>query len=100
MIDLGFLAEQLQNARCKKGLSQEEAAEIIGVSAKTVWRYEKDGIRDLVTLDKVCEVYGLQLSDVLSGQNDLVFLAAAIKRLGPDACDVLTGLCKSMKLSR
>ncbi|MEW8139400.1 MAG: helix-turn-helix transcriptional regulator [Candidatus Thiodiazotropha endolucinida] len=62
MIDLGYIAERLRNARINQGISQAEAAEKCGVTDRTIRKYETKGIKDLVTLDMVCKCYGITMT--------------------------------------
>ncbi|MBV2138553.1 MAG: helix-turn-helix domain-containing protein [Candidatus Thiodiazotropha sp. (ex Ctena orbiculata)] len=96
MIDLALVAERIRQARINRDLTLDEAAEITGYSARTLRRYEADGIQDLVKLDILCTAYKVAITDVIGGQNDLQYLAAAIQRLGPNVCRVLINLCESM----
>ncbi|PUB82405.1 MAG: hypothetical protein DBP02_15245 [gamma proteobacterium symbiont of Ctena orbiculata] len=96
MINLGIIAERIKNARISRNLSLEEAAEITGYSVRTLRRYEAEGLRDLVTLDDLCTAYGAVITDIIGGQNDLAYLEAAIRRLGPNSCGIICGICKSL----
>lgn len=96
MINLGLVAERLQNARITLDLTQDEAALKTGTSKRTIQRYESGRSMDLVTLDKICNGYDLVITDVIGGQNDMAYLATAIGRLGPNTCKVLVAMCKSM----
>lgn len=58
----------LKAARTNKGLSQEEAAKLIGVSVDTIRNYESNNTYpDIPILKKIEEVYDI-------GYNDLIFL--------------------------
>ncbi|MEW8025514.1 MAG: helix-turn-helix transcriptional regulator [Candidatus Thiodiazotropha endolucinida] len=96
MIDLGLVAERLINARTTLDLTQDEAAQRTGVSRSTIQRYEAGSPMDLVTLGRLLEGYDLVLTDVIGGQNDLAYLEAAIRRLGPNSCGIICGICKSL----
>jgi transcriptional regulator with XRE-family HTH domain len=65
MYDLGLIAEQLRNARLALGLSQTAAAEMCSVSLRTLRDYENKGIRDLLTLDKICKCYGISITIIV-----------------------------------
>lgn len=58
----------LKAARTNKGLSQEEAARLIGISVDTIRNYENNNTYpDIPILKKIEKVYGV-------GYNDLIFL--------------------------
>src|SRR5437763_5987969 len=63
-IDIRVLGKELQQARTKRGLTQEEAAKSIGVARTTLTAIEKGERRikaeELILL---AQVYGLQVSD-------------------------------------
>ncbi|MCU7917096.1 MAG: helix-turn-helix domain-containing protein [Candidatus Thiodiazotropha sp. (ex Epidulcina cf. delphinae)] len=96
MIDLGLIAERIRDARINQDLTLDEAAEKTGFSHRTLRRYETDGLQDLMKLDKLCAAYNVVITDIIGGKNDLAYLAASIRRLGPNACDVLIELCRSI----
>ncbi|MEW8027815.1 MAG: helix-turn-helix transcriptional regulator [Candidatus Thiodiazotropha sp.] len=96
MIDLGLIAERLRIARINQDLTLEEAAEKTGFSERSIRRYERKGLQDLIKLDKLCNAYDIAITDIIGGQNDLQYLAVAINRLGQNACRVLVNLCESL----
>jgi len=96
MIDLGQMAWRLKEARIRNGLSQEAVERITGLSIRTVRRCETNGTTNLITLEKLCKAYTVNIYDMIGGSNDLVRLAETINRLGPDACEVLKALCQSI----
>lgn len=58
----------LKAARVNRGLTQKEAAQLIGVTVDTLGKYEKGKTYpDVPTLKKIEEVYGI-------GYNNLIFL--------------------------
>ncbi|MET0081253.1 MAG: helix-turn-helix transcriptional regulator [Candidatus Thiodiazotropha lotti] len=61
MYDLGYIAERLKKARNKLGITQEAAAIRCNVSLRTLKNYELKGIRDILTLDKICKCYGIAI---------------------------------------
>ena len=55
----------LKAARINKGLTQREAALLIGVSVPTIANYEKGAsFPDVPTIMKIEEVYGLPYSEI------------------------------------
>lgn len=56
----------LKAARINKGLSQEEASKLIGVSVDTLGNYERGSTYpDIPILKKIEEVYRVQYSDII-----------------------------------
>ncbi|MEJ2692642.1 MAG: hypothetical protein P8166_06150 [Candidatus Thiodiazotropha sp.] len=49
-----------------------------------------------MTLDKLCSAYTVNIYAIIGGGNDLTRLAETIDRLGPQACEVLRVLCRSL----
>lgn len=96
MIDLSLVAERLINARINLDLTQDEAAQRTGVSRSTIQRYEAGQSMDLETLDKILDGYSLTITDAIGGLYDLIYLESAIKRLGPNSCGIICGICKSL----
>ncbi|MEW7987687.1 MAG: helix-turn-helix transcriptional regulator [Candidatus Thiodiazotropha sp.] len=62
MYDLGDIAGRLKKARKNLGLTQEAAAKKCRISPRTLKNYERYGIRDILTLDKICRCYGISLN--------------------------------------
>jgi transcriptional regulator with XRE-family HTH domain len=96
MINLSLIAERLQAARIILDLTQETAATRIGVSRRTLQRYEAGHSMDLVTLDKICRGYGLTLIEVISDHDDLSYLESTIRRLGPRSCVIILEICQAL----
>lgn len=78
------------------GLSQEAVERCTGLSIRTIRRCENKGTNNLNTLQKLCKAYTVSMNDVIGGQSDLIRLAQAINRLGPEACAVVISLCRAM----
>lgn len=96
MIELSHIAERIRDARIYRNLNLDEAARKIGISERSLRRYESEGIRDLVMLDRICDCYQVSLTDIIGGRNDLAYLAGAINRLGKNVCDVVRALCDAL----
>ena len=55
--------------RKTKGLTQQEAAEQLGVSNKTVSKWESGGgFPDITVLPALAELYGVTADDILAGE--------------------------------
>jgi transcriptional regulator with XRE-family HTH domain len=96
MIDFHLMGCRIRQARINADLTQEEAANISGISIRTIRRSESSGTNNLSTLLTLCEIYSVSITGIIGGKNDLNFLASAISRLGPSACDVIQALCEAM----
>ena len=56
----------LKNLRNKKGLTQEQLAEVFGVSGRTVSRWETgSNLPDLSMLIQIAEYYDVDIKDIL-----------------------------------
>lgn len=69
--------ENLKNARLKKGLSQKDVAEKIGVAKSTYSLYES-GSREpnVQTIKKISDVLGVSADDLLGINNEPTTIAA------------------------
>jgi transcriptional regulator with XRE-family HTH domain len=90
------MALRLKEARIRKGLSQLAAGSITGLSTRTIRRCERIGTTNLVTIEKLCKAYTVDIHDIIDGSTDLIRLTEIINRLGPNACKVLISLCRSI----
>ncbi len=65
-VDIG---NKIKNARAKAGLTQEQAAEALGVSRQTIsnWENEKT-YPDIVSVVKMSDLYGVSLDHLLKGE--------------------------------
>jgi transcriptional regulator with XRE-family HTH domain len=62
------VGEKLRKAREKRGLTQRQVAELVGVSQPAIQRWEAgDGSPRPKKLRKVAEVYGLRPQDLIPG---------------------------------
>lgn len=68
-IDIG---NKIKNARKEKGITQEQAAEILGVSRQTIsnWETEKS-YPDIISVIKMSEHYDVSLDYLLKGENQM-----------------------------
>lgn len=94
MIDLGQMALRLKEARIRKGLSQESVERLTGVSVRTVRRCEIKGTTNVLTIEKLCNAYDVNLYYILEGSTEFARLAEIINSLGPDVSEVLMALCR------
>lgn len=59
------MAITLKAARVNKNLTQREAAELLGISEKTLWNYEKGtSFPDIPVIKKIEELYGLSYDNI------------------------------------
>lgn len=64
--EIGAFLKQLRN---KKGITQERLAEILGVSGRTVSRWETGtNLPDLSILVEISEYYGVEIKEILNGE--------------------------------
>lgn len=60
------LGNNLFNARKKKGLSQEDVAEKLGVSRQTISKWERDEtLPDIYQSKKLAVLYGISLDELI-----------------------------------
>lgn len=79
------IGNRIQKFRKEKGLTQEELAEKLGVSAQAVSKWENDAsCPDITLLPQLCRVLGISADELLSGKNDTVMLVPPAQRKGLD----------------
>lgn len=67
------ISERLFDLRKKKNLSQEELANILGVSRQTISKWETgESNPDFDKIIPLCEFYGITSDELLSGKKDIV----------------------------
>jgi transcriptional regulator with XRE-family HTH domain len=60
------MAITLKAARVNKGLTQIQAAELLGVSRDTLWNYENGRTYpDVPVIKKIEEIYGISYNDIV-----------------------------------
>lgn len=75
------LGSNLFNARKKSGLSQEEAAEKLGVSRQTISKWELDEtLPDICQSKKLAVIYGLSLDELIEFDIDMQEIQEVIDR--------------------
>ena len=56
----------LKAARVNKGFTQKEAANMLGVSNKTLWMWENNmSIPKADKIDAICDLYGVQYDNII-----------------------------------
>lgn len=79
------IGNRIQKFRKEKGLTQEELAEKLGVSAQAVSKWENDvSCPDITLLPQLCRVLGISADELLSGKNDTVMLVPPAQRKSLD----------------
>lgn len=75
------LGSNLFNARKKRGLSQEEVAEELGVSRQTISKWELDEtLPDIRQSKKLATIYGLSLDELIEFDIDLKEIQQVIEK--------------------
>ena len=67
------IGTKLKSARKKCGLTQEKAAEVVGVSRQTIsnWENEKS-YPDIVSVIRLSSLYSVSLDELLKGDEDMI----------------------------
>ena len=67
------IGTKLKSARKKCGLTQEKAAEAVGVSRQTIsnWENEKS-YPDIVSVIRLSSLYSVSLDELLKGDEDMI----------------------------
>ena len=66
------LGERIRDERKKKGLSQEELADILNVSRQAITKWETDrGIPDIANLIRISEEFEISLDELIKGDNSV-----------------------------
>ena len=66
------LGERIRDERKKRGLSQEELAEILNVSRQAITKWETDrGIPDIANLIRISEEFEISLDELIKGDNSV-----------------------------
>ena len=67
------ISERLYNLRKEKNLSQEELANVLGVSRQTISKWETgESTPDFDKIIPLCNFYGITSDELLSGKKDIV----------------------------
>ena len=74
------LGNSLYNSRKKKGLSQEEVAEKLGVSRQIISKWEtEETVPDIYQAKKLAKIYGLSLDELIDADLDQKEIEEVIK---------------------
>ena len=74
------LGNSLFDARKKKGLSQEEVAEKLGVSRQTISKWEtEETVPDIYQAKKLAKIYGLSLDELIDADLEQKEIEEVIK---------------------
>ena len=66
------LGERIRDERKKRGLSQEELADILNVSRQAITKWETDrGIPDIANLIRISEEFEISLDELIKGDNSV-----------------------------
>ena len=66
------LGERIRDERKKRGLSQEEQADILNVSRQAITKWETDrGIPDIANLIRISEEFEISLDELIKGDNSV-----------------------------
>ena len=67
------ISERLFNLRKEKNLSQEELANVLGVSRQTISKWETgESTPDFDKIIPLCEFYGITSDELISGKKDII----------------------------
>ena len=79
------IGNRIQKFRKENGLTQEELAEKLGVSAQAVSKWENDAsCPDISLLPQLCRILGITTDELLSGKTETVTLVPTAQRKGLD----------------
>lgn len=82
------LGNNLYQARKKKGLSQEDAAEKLGVSRQTISKWETDEtLPDIRQAKQLSMLYGLSLDELISFDVEMQEIQDVIDRMSDEATE-------------
>ena len=66
------LGERIRGERKKRGLSQEELADILNVSRQAITKWETDrGIPDIANLIRISDEFEISLDELIKGDNSV-----------------------------
>ncbi len=66
--NIGYFMKELRN---EKQLTQEQLSEILGVSSRTISRWETgNNMPDIVLLIEISDFYGIELKELLKGERE------------------------------
>ncbi len=69
MVDFKKTGQFIQSRRKEKNLTQRQLAELLGVSDKTISKWETgNGIPDFALVPQLCQILGIKVNELLSGE--------------------------------
>ena len=72
-MDQSYIGQRLKTLRKEKGLTQEQLGERLGVSSRSVSRWENGvNLPDFDLLLELCRLYGVSLDELLKGEKRTV----------------------------
>lgn len=75
------IGNRITKYRKAKGMTQEELAHVLGVSAQAVSKWENDAsCPDISLLPQLCRVLGISADELLTGKNDEVRMVPVEQR--------------------
>ena len=85
--------EKLQELRKRKGLTQEELAQVVFVSRTAVSKWESGrGYPNIDSLKALSNFFGISIDELLSGDELLTIAEADVRQKQAHFCDLLFGL--------
>lgn len=71
MLSYKILGSNIQKARRRCGLSQEQVASSMGITSNYYGRFERGEIRpSLKRLDEICEIFSISIEEIFVGAYD------------------------------
>ena len=65
---MNVIIQRIDELRAQKGMTQNELAGLIGVSANSVYHWRKEGVMPtLANIEKICEVVGITVEQFFQG---------------------------------
>jgi len=87
------IAKNLRQLRLNSGMTQEQAADRLGVTRQTLSSYESERTRpDIDMLMRLCALYGTDLDGIIYGQARALKYLRIIKRIALGLFDVIAAL--------
>ena len=68
-MDYQKIGNFIKELRTEKGLTQKELADELGISNKTISKWETgNGLPDIISLQPLCDKFDISINDLLSGE--------------------------------
>lgn len=98
---MSVIGEQIKKYRIKKGITQEQLGQLIGVTTQGVSRWERGGTPDAEILPRLSEVLGVSI-DSLFGREDQSLVVSLAKQLSQmsqqEAYGYATNICWAIEI--